>query len=95
MINISKLGEQKERNNVGHSKVDEIMTSRFSHGVKRRYRPQEALQTSERKREGRGARGRLCVRVKETEKGRDRAWRMEVGLQSKVHAQAPNQLQHG
>ena len=35
------------------------------------------------------------MRVKDTEKGRDRAWRMEVGLQSKVHAQAPNQLQCG
>lgn len=53
MISISKLEEQKERNNMGHSKIDEIMASRFSHGVKRRYGPQEALQTSERKREGR------------------------------------------
>jgi len=51
MINISKLEEQKERNKVWHNKIDETMTRRFSHVVKRRYRPQEALQTSERKRE--------------------------------------------
>ena len=51
MINTCKLEEQKERNKVGHNKVDEIMTRRFSHIVKRRYRPQEALKTSERKRE--------------------------------------------
>lgn len=70
MINISKLGEQKERNNVGHSKVDEIMTSRFSHGVKRRYRPQEALQTSERKREGRNKDRRKRKKKGENERER-------------------------
>lgn len=70
MINISKLEEQKERNNMGHSKVDEIMTSRFSHVVKRRYRPQEALQTSERKREGRKKDRRK--RKKKGEKERER-----------------------
>lgn len=70
MINISKLEEQKERNNMGHSKVDEIMTSRFSHVVKRRYRPQEALQTSERKRKGRKKDRRK--RKKKGEKERER-----------------------
>ena len=70
MIIISKLGEQQERNNVGHSKVDEIMTSRFSHGVKRRYRPQEALQTSERKREGRNKDRRKRKKKGENERER-------------------------
>lgn len=60
---------------MGHSKVDEIMMSRFSHVVKRRYRPQEALQTSERKREGRKKDRRKRKRRK---KEKERRGRKEV-----------------
>lgn len=43
-----------------------------------------------------GERGEIvCESHRDRERKRLRAWRMEIGLQSKVYTQAPNQLQRG